>query len=927
MGERRIKRYLIVLAFLSLVPLSSVGYGQGLPDLPKPGTKVSLTPTFVPMLIKGLTVYPQDPLEFDFIIDAGDAPLKGAAFRRESEKLIKYFLASLTVPEEEAWVNLSPYEKDRVIPQRFGQTQMGRDMLLEDYMLKQVTSSLMSPEDGLGKEFWHRVYAKTMEEFGTIEIPIDTFHKIWIIPDVAAVYEKDNSVFVVEKHLKVMLEEDYIALQHNAGIDGGGLDGTPESDAKRLSGITAQIAREVLIPEIEREVNDGKDFVQLRQMYNSMILAKWYKENLRGSLLGQVYMNKNKISGVNVKDKNIAQKIYEQYVVAFQKGVYNYIREDQDPLTGQMIPRKYLSGGVIGTVPELDHRTGEKAKQDAAGSSGDEDFRVHVVLKGSEPASAEKVPDLLAAYDAVSEEEGINSWAKMLNEEQKEGILYGKGMNVAPYFDGEALFSVGGELAQRVRVKGGLESALNNGLIAVVKKLISGGSSGSDKVLEILDNIGQEKDGRQKEVRFKKFVMDLISDLSRSVEELIEDYEARRDPQLLQATVYEFEGVEGKDVYNGIIFQAKIHPEDDHETSIIAGRVEDRKSELSDVIFFQQEPDGKWYPIKGAPVFKNAQDPSVKKIGDHWVITMVKVEESGEISSNGSPEFIFYSEIFQFETLQDLDPAKRLARGPLLMKDIRLAEFQDGRILVLTRPLGDNYGGGKIGYFIVKDFEKFVELAEGGKKESALAKMMENAKILEGMFPDHQWGGANNIYLLKNGKFGVLGHAARYDEDGRREYAPMTFEFDPETGTFSLFKLIGRWESLEKLLNQEIPIKTPNPDNPLDLARVWFGTHLMVDQDRSFLFGGVRDTRTLGVRIVYPFSSPMADFAAAVGNARDPLGGVNFNAELLHLRIQQDAPGVPIPLWQKPTEQTDVEGFTPVIINITPVNVGELLGR
>ena len=36
----------------------------------------------------------------------------------------------------------------------------GRDLLAQDYLLKQLAASLMYPEDELGKEFWGRVYQK-----------------------------------------------------------------------------------------------------------------------------------------------------------------------------------------------------------------------------------------------------------------------------------------------------------------------------------------------------------------------------------------------------------------------------------------------------------------------------------------------------------------------------------------------------------------------------------------------------------------------------------------------------------------------------------------------------------------------------------------------------------------------------------------------
>lgn len=45
------------------------------------------------------------------------------------------------------------HEKERVIPNEFGQTEMGRDLLAQDYILKQLMASLTYPESGLGKKF------------------------------------------------------------------------------------------------------------------------------------------------------------------------------------------------------------------------------------------------------------------------------------------------------------------------------------------------------------------------------------------------------------------------------------------------------------------------------------------------------------------------------------------------------------------------------------------------------------------------------------------------------------------------------------------------------------------------------------------------------------------------------------------------------
>ena len=114
--------------------------------LPAPGVMIHLSPSFDPPILKGIKVHPDNPFKFEFILDRGESELSNDQLKDESSKLIKYFLASLTIPEKNLWVNLSPYEKDRIIPQSFGLTEMGRDLLAEDYMLKQITASLMYPE-------------------------------------------------------------------------------------------------------------------------------------------------------------------------------------------------------------------------------------------------------------------------------------------------------------------------------------------------------------------------------------------------------------------------------------------------------------------------------------------------------------------------------------------------------------------------------------------------------------------------------------------------------------------------------------------------------------------------------------------------------------------------------------------------------------
>src|SRR6267378_2371504 len=97
---------------------------------------------------------------------------------------------------------------------------MGRDLLAEDYMLKQITASLIYPEGETGKKFWKRIYEEATKKFGTTNIPVNIFNKVWIVPEKAVVYEnaKTGTAYVVEAKLKVMLEQDYLSFSKHSVI-------------------------------------------------------------------------------------------------------------------------------------------------------------------------------------------------------------------------------------------------------------------------------------------------------------------------------------------------------------------------------------------------------------------------------------------------------------------------------------------------------------------------------------------------------------------------------------------------------------------------------------------------------------------------------------------------------------------------------------
>lgn len=120
----------------------------------------------------------------------------------------------------------------------------------------------------------------------------------------------------------------------------------------------------------------------------------------------------------------------------------------------------------------------------------------------------------------------------------------------------------------------------------------------------------------------------------------------------------------------------------------IAGRVEARDSEYSRIGFFE-EHDGEWVEAEREAL--NLQDPFVTRISGKLILGGVEVFDDEE-----RPGYLNYRTVFyRGDGIYDLS---RFAVGPDRMKDIRLCELEDGRILVFTRPQGERGGRGKIGY-------------------------------------------------------------------------------------------------------------------------------------------------------------------------------------------------------------------------------------
>ncbi|MDQ6420345.1 DUF1861 family protein [Paenibacillus sp. LHD-117] len=282
-----------------------------------------------------------------------------------------------------------------------------------------------------------------------------------------------------------------------------------------------------------------------------------------------------------------------------------------------------------------------------------------------------------------------------------------------------------------------------------------------------------------------------------------------------QAEKIVFDGMGDRDVYNIAA------PFEDEGELVIAGRVESRDSEESEIWFFIRRGE-KWVPKDGAPVFK-LQDPFHTRIGGLLVFGGVQTFPHPEVENALSWRTVFYKG-------DGIASLERFYEGPDQMKDLRLVELADGSVGVFTRPQGSKGGRGKIGYTAVPSLERLT-------KEVVL-----EAPLLE-QFLDEEWGGANEIHLLANGKLGVLGHVACFDERGDRHYYPMVFAYDPLTGAYTEMSLVA-----ERADFVEGPTKRD------DLKDVVFsGGIVRLPEGKAELYAGISDAEAQKIEIEDPF--------------------------------------------------------------------------
>ncbi|MBN2589590.1 MAG: toll/interleukin-1 receptor domain-containing protein [Sedimentisphaerales bacterium] len=297
-------------------------------------------------LVTGMVISHSNPIHpgFKVVCDASQEELSEDEVIELQARLGRYLNTFLVVEGEQLHVSLSPYEAYGGLSEPLRYTELGRDLLAQDVVLKYYTAQLLHPDTDLGKTFWSRI-----DTLGLEAKDIESCVRVWIVPGKVSLKEsakKDGYFHVdIEKlNLKVLCESEYKTLNK-----------FKEKRQRRQSTLPLEIHKKVvevfndiILPEINVEVNSGNRFSILRQVYSVMIFSTWFEKSSLGlALIKSGFMNSNNIEKYQlntVGDEAIRMK--EQYLKMFDKGVWQHTQTFYDSMSKEIKRKVYIVGGI-----------------------------------------------------------------------------------------------------------------------------------------------------------------------------------------------------------------------------------------------------------------------------------------------------------------------------------------------------------------------------------------------------------------------------------------------------------------------------------------------------------------------------------------------------------------------------------------------------
>ncbi len=317
----------------------------------------------------GVTEDDSGNMKFDYIFKAQKAKettdgVDSNAFRGLG---LNAFITGLTVPNDKFWVNLMPWEPDRIIDEELSRTEIGKIMLEADLQMKKDFSNYANPcENEQGKTFWNLLDIKREELVqkcmirypGEIKNIDNVFFGVvarhWIVPDRVYAYTNDTEIYIINATLAINSEPvtDHASFElKNQDIKDFSKECLEELNrsAREFSEYSKDLEDTLILPYVVVDVNHADRYEDLRNVYTALALAQWYKSKTIAEIdVFREGFGFSDSDSLNVSGIWSPREIWEDYVYSFENGEYKcWDNTTTKTAEGTEIKsRLYSAGGV-----------------------------------------------------------------------------------------------------------------------------------------------------------------------------------------------------------------------------------------------------------------------------------------------------------------------------------------------------------------------------------------------------------------------------------------------------------------------------------------------------------------------------------------------------------------------------------------------------
>jgi len=303
------------------------------------------------LINSSLFVYSRPPHLRYISYDKANQSFKVILNKEDSEKIrsseltnsvrdpLKFFYTGLAIPNESFWVNLRPDSADKIIDDYLAMTDVGKILLEADLELKKDLARATFPSTSEGKEYWNKIYNKIEEVYGYDSGNVSTSinARIWITPGEVIVCEDQNSAYIYKAALNVSTEAAYLSNKQAQKSE--------DNRALLINDYSSKLMQELILPKISKEVNTGKKYAALRQVYYSLILAQWFKRKFYGA--GGLYpylIDRRNLTGLTSDKRWTKDTYFKEYKKSLKEKEYD-LQVQVFNLMGRSV-RTYSTGGV-----------------------------------------------------------------------------------------------------------------------------------------------------------------------------------------------------------------------------------------------------------------------------------------------------------------------------------------------------------------------------------------------------------------------------------------------------------------------------------------------------------------------------------------------------------------------------------------------------